>query len=532
VKHLRAISVFSSALLFFACSDSPSATPDAQPDATPDADTNVAPVAPNVLTPEPNRIDIIGADLRVTVSPFEDPDGNGQSALEVEVWLVSPSGVPTSAIWNARVTAGAEVTAGDGAFISGITEFDEWTNYAIHARYWDDSKVPKAGEWSEFRKFKTDDGSTELFAATTIRDVYLTIPPASADKINQEAYTAEGQVFEGVGVHVKGGCGSGRDLNTKNASLKVSLSWDDPSIAGCPATRRWRGQKTLTFNQSVQDPSLTHERVGYAFLQRLGVAVPRITPIRMHVNGEYWGVYHQLETIDRRFLERRFTSSRGMLYEGAYWCELEQGNLPNGNADDRCLRREFKTDVCDVASDNEPTTYDSLRDLIARLDAMPENAFYPAINEFFDYETFLSQWAAHAIMGDWDAYVYGIRNNYRVYLEPVENKWHMIPTGIDQTFGSDLSAWGTVGRLTTQCLRQPACEQRFVEKLNEALTVFEGMQLNVKAEEIYNQIKTDVFADPTKEMSNETFTNYNVGLRSWILARPAVVRADMRARGF
>jgi hypothetical protein len=526
-----------------ACSGNAVTAPDAAP---PDADTNVAPLAPTIMTPEVGRIDITSANLKVAVSAFSDPDGNGQGALEAEIWFVSPGGTPTSAMWTARVAAGAQVAAADGAFSLGTTGFDQWTDYAVRARYWDGAPVPKASEWSEFRTFRTDDGSTELFAAATIRDVYLTIPQDSYDRINAEAalpgcvhgdrqyyggaFEAEGQTYPGVGIHVKGGCGSARALSSK-ASLKVALGWDDPAVAGCPSDRRWHGQKTLTFNASVQDGTLAHERVGYHFLSTLGVAVPRISPVRMHVNGEYWGLYNQLESVDRRFLERRFESSKGMLYEGAYWCEIDSTNLPVGDVDDRCLRREFKTDACS-SSGNEPTTYDALRDLVSRLDALPADGFYPAINDFFDYETFLSQWAAHAIMGDWDAYVYGIRNNYRVYRDSATLKWHMIPTGIDQTFGADLSAWGVAGRLATSCLAQPMCQTHFVEKLNAALVTFEALQLDTKAQQIYDQIKNDVYADPRKEVSNQDFTIRNDEFREWLRMRPAQVRADIVARGF
>ena len=44
----------------------------------------------------------------------------------------------------------------------------------------------------------------------------------------------------------------------------------------------------------------------------------RIAYARLTVNGTYYGLYNNIETIDRRFLTRHFSSNRGALYEGTY----------------------------------------------------------------------------------------------------------------------------------------------------------------------------------------------------------------------
>ena len=124
----------------------------------------------------------------------------------------------------------------------------------------------------------------------------------------------------------KGGCGSAEDLDGK-AGLKVHLSWDDAQVAGCPAKRRLGGLEKLTFNNMTQDPSMSHEMLAYALYAEMGVPVPRATYARVTVNGEYFGIYAHLETIDRRFLARHFGSNRGALYEGTYWCDLIASNV-------------------------------------------------------------------------------------------------------------------------------------------------------------------------------------------------------------
>jgi hypothetical protein len=124
------------------------------------------------------------------------------------------------------------------------------------------------------RQAKSSDGSAYLFDESAVRDFYLTIPQASIDGMNAQAYppgcvpfnrdyytadlTFEDQALGGVGVHIKGGCGSSRDFSGK-PSFKIDIDWDDPALAGCPSERRLLGQKHVTLNNGVQDHSAAHE---------------------------------------------------------------------------------------------------------------------------------------------------------------------------------------------------------------------------------------------------------------------------------
>jgi len=86
--------------------------------------------------------------------------------------------------------------------------------------------------------------------------------------------TFEGQVFEDVGIKVKGGCGSSRHT-TQKAGLKISLNWDDPAVPGCPTTPAALRQTHLTLNNMVQDPTFERERLAYQLFRAMGVPAAR-----------------------------------------------------------------------------------------------------------------------------------------------------------------------------------------------------------------------------------------------------------------
>jgi hypothetical protein len=517
------------------------------------------PAAPAIRAPTAGRLDIDPATVVFEITP--PPAEVRHLESEAEIWRTG-GGELLLLAWSVRlepdletgeIAASFSLADGELQGISSETGLLDWEDYAVVVRHrilGEGEGCSRWTEWSEPRVFRTDDGSTYLFDDGQILDVELTIGPESFDAINAEARppgcvpyqrdyysvdaTVDGETFSGAGGRVKGGCGSARTLDQK-AAFKVNLSWDDPSIAGCPETRRVHGVKRLTLNNQVQDRSFVHERIGYHFYKLMGVATPRVANVRLGVNGEPWGFYLNVESIDRRMLSRWFESNGGMLYEGTYFCDLVPPNVPESEDDDSmCLSRKFSDDVCDGNPDpgDDPKTYSPLRDFVTAIDAIPDGAFFDSMPQLIDRQAFLSLWAADAIMGHWDGYAYDIINNYRVYHHPVTDLWTIIPTGIDQTFDRDVDPFAVSGILASRCLAEPACEQAFVDRLREGLAAFESADLTAMVEAIDAQITEEVAADPRKEGSVADYDNARAATVDFIARRPDEIRAYIAARGF
>lgn len=520
--------------------------------------TTEPPPAPSIVSPATGRLDIDRAALTVEVTPPAAELRHLET--QAEIWRAG-GGALLLRVWSAtleRDETGAiasTFTLEDGAF-EGISEESgllEWEDYAIVVRHrvlGDGEGCSRWTAWSDPRVFRTDDGSTYLFDDQQILDVELTIGPESFAAIDAEArppgcvphlrdYHAVDAVVDGVdypgaGGRVKGGCGSARNLDQK-AAFKVNLSWDDPAAPGCPAERRAHGLKRLTLNNMVQDRSFVHERLGYHFYKLMGVPTPRVANVRLAVNGEPWGLYLHVESIDRRMLSRNFESNRGMLYEGTYFCDLLPANVPPTDDDDTmCLSRKFRDDLCDGSADpgDDPQTYQPLRDLVAEIAAIPDGQVFAELDRLMDRDTFLSMWAADSIMGHWDGYQFDIINNYRVYHHPVTDRWTILPTGIDQTFDRDQNPFAVSGVLAQRCLAEPACEQAFVDRLRSGLDVFESAGLEDMVGAIDALIAAEVAADPRKEGSVADYDSQRAATIDFIRRRPDEIRAYIAARGF
>jgi hypothetical protein len=370
-----------------------------------------------------------------------------------------------------------------------------------------------------------DDGSHALFETESIQNIWLNIPKPSWQKIDDEALSGcaphnrayypgtirfDDAEFSHSGVRAKGGCGSSRTLDGKTA-FKAHLSWDDPAVPGCAETRRYKGLKRFTFNNQVEDASYTHERIGYDFLKQLGVTVPRAAPVKLHVNDAAWGLYLHVETIDRRFLSRHFESNDGMLYEADYGCDIGETG---------CFESKFKTDECDEPRDGDPTDKTPLENLHLRLSRIPDGDFYPAIETIFDFDTFLSMWAATAVMGYWDGYP-NDPNNYRIYHDPSNDRWTLIPTGTDQLFEKNVDPFDPVGVLGKRCLAEEDCEAVFHARLEEVAKLFEAADYPSMVRKIARQIEPEVAADTRREFS----------LAEWREAIEATIRYMERRPG-
>lgn len=139
----------------------------------------------------------------------------------------------------------------------------------------------------------------ELYGAEKVWDLDIQLSDQSLAMLRAEprAYVRADVVFEGhsienVGVRLKGGF-SFQGLGGK-ASFKVDFNqYED---------QRFLGLENITLNNMRQDRSFVHERLSYQVFVGHGLPAPRSSYIRLTVNGDLYGLYANVESVDDRFL--------------------------------------------------------------------------------------------------------------------------------------------------------------------------------------------------------------------------------------
>ena len=162
-----------------------------------------------------------------------------------------------------------------------------------------------------------------------------------------------------VGLKLKGQ-GSFRDLDGKAAfRIKVDYSVKSQELLGL---------KDLTLNNMVEDPSMLAEASSALMLEAVALPTPRVGYAYVRLNGADYGLYSDVETIDKVWAKRSFRSTQHIYeanwavgqFDGAFTCGIgagagaaggnavEEEFCANNNVDDATARRTVATQRMEV----------------------------------------------------------------------------------------------------------------------------------------------------------------------------------------
>ena len=243
-----------------------------------------------------------------------------------------------------------------------------------------------------------------------------------------------------VGIRLKGSA-SFQSIDDKPA-FKIRFD------GRCGSSRRFFGRTALTLNNLVQDRSSVREVLAYQVFRAAGVPAPRAGYARVWLNGVSYGVYVDLENVDRDLLARHFADPDGPLYEGSLEVDLRPEDL-----------WAFELD------EGESPARSELAELIARTQEAGDSVFYGP-EARVDRSAFLRFLAASAVTGDWDGY--WKPNNYRIYYEPTARLWYFVPWGLDQAWYLERTAFDGVGLLIQKCMSSRRCLREYVGELERS----------------------------------------------------------------
>ncbi len=344
----------------------------------------------------------------------------------------------------------------------------------------------------------------ELFAGTAIRRLDLVLDDAAVAALAADPRTyvrgevrSEGTVWKHVGIRIKG-----------HRSIQ---SWDGKPAFGLhfgkfKKKRRFFGLEKLALNNMVEDPSMLRETLAYRLHRAVGVPAPRTAYVQVAVNGRPFGLYLMIEPIDERFLAGHADDGTGNLYEGAYGCDLYEDDVSGFEQDGG--EDESRADLASFAATAEG----------------PADRLFAADGPL-DLRRVLAYLAVSAFVGDFDGYRHG--HNYRVYHDPVGDRWTFLPWGLDRTFRKHLGIYDSGGLIAKRCFADPSCRRDYVRSMREVLRVFETVDLPGELERTAALIDAAVRGDPRRPYSIKEVAAAQDKLRRYLGARVAEVRAGL-----
>jgi spore coat protein CotH len=179
--------------------------------------------------------------------------------------------------------------------------------------------------------------------------------------------------------------------------MQLEVSFNTYDKAG-----RFMGLKHVLFDAAEYNKSFLRDRLALAIMRDAGLAAPCANNARVVINGQYYGLFTNIEKVDSEFLERSFEDPSGNLYKRVY---SSFGWDKKTNEDDK-----DKSDIKALKGAGD------LGELLAVM----------------NLEQALLEWAAEAVIPDRDGLWAGGLNGY-VYNDP-KSGFVVIPWDLDDSF--------------------------------------------------------------------------------------------------
>ncbi|HLP11596.1 MAG TPA: CotH kinase family protein [Flavobacteriales bacterium] len=309
------------------------------------------------------------------------------------------------------------------------------------------------------------------------------------------------------------------------------------------------GLKKMNLNNCFKDPSFLREKLMLDFLVEHNLPAPRCTYAEVYINNVLWGLYTDVEEIDKTFLERWFGEKKGNLFKGDPNGDLKWfGSAPSSYYS----KYELKTNE----SENDWT---DIVQLINIINNAPSGIYQDTLESFFDAQTYLYTWATHILFANLDSYP-GSGHNYYLYHDSTANKFRFISWDVNEAFGNfnmgmtiptleNLAVTYIPSPVTNRPLHNNMLANGYEQPLYDAMCDLINLdwsiwQMEYKIDSITNIIRPYVYADSMKFFTNANFeANIDndivvpgtpggpniAGIKSFLTNRRAAIAADMAA---
>jgi len=248
-----------------------------------------------------------------------------------------------------------------------------------------------------------------------------TRPPLSNELVDGTFVFNDSEIYYNVGVRYRGSPW-GRPGRSR---YRVAFNRDEP----------FQGVREI--NLDANDGTRQRERFAFHLMRKMGAPAPYQKYVYFGVNGNWRGVYEDVQKVDKDFAAFWWNGDDGgTLYKVDDHFEfqdsgdfgIDTARLIYRGEDKESYRWYFKQRTNEHLDD-----YSDLIDLIKGLDpsTTPNSEFESAIEARVDSDEWLALLATRTLIGDWDSLGYDRGKNCYLYRPPGVAKWMMIPWDCD-----------------------------------------------------------------------------------------------------
>jgi len=349
--------------------------------------------------------------------------------------------------------------------------------------------------------------SLAVFDESRIVDFYLDFPPGEFEKLKAPpgpedlrwvncSFRFEGESYPAAHCRRKGNMTDWQ--HEQKPQIIVRFNFVDKQ-------GRFRGLRRINLESFDGAAAPVRDRLGMWIMREAGLDASRVNHARLFKDGQYFGLYMNIETVDKEFLEDHFgADSGGNLWEGTE--ELKTNEAINDNSQLMALNTLVNA---------EPLTGD-------------HTVFYAQLDALVDIPQVLRELAAETAAVADDNFSNGSSNFY--YYDHPKRRFMVLPWDLDTILTAPAAAdpfafWNDSdpNKLRQLINENPAWRAEYLDRLVEVRD-----QVLVRAPEkldaICSQIRAAVQEDTSRTSTFAAFEADCAGIRAAIVARIAALK--------
>lgn len=281
--------------------------------------------------------------------------------------------------------------------------------------------------------------SAQDFYGTGIQEVRIEFAPKNWDtkldslkKANPESRLSatawvNGQRFDSVGVRYKGNSSYFRTRNETLKKLPFNIKLDfkkkGQALKG--------NQNTLKLSNAFLDPSFLRDPLSYELIRKY-MPAPQCNFTKLYINGKYWGLYINSESVDESFIKKNYGVAGGHIVkcDPDNWKRVRsQSGCPKGENASLTYLNDNAGCYDAFYEAEDPSAWKLLLNLIKVLNKSTEQ-----IETVLDVDQTLWMLALNNAMVNLDSYNGSLSHNYYLWFDS-SNVAHPIIWDLNMSFG-------------------------------------------------------------------------------------------------
>lgn len=395
--------------------------------------------------------------------------------------------------------------------------------------------------------------TSSFYNEETLEAVYLQFEQSDYWQQLHDAYdtdiyvrgtlTYKGEVYSDIGAQFKGNTSYRKVTNDAKYSFAIAL---DEYVDG----QDIEGYNTLNFNNAFEDPSFMKEVV-YNHLNRKNIPGAKSNFIKLYINGEYWGIYSNVQQLNKDFTKEWFMTNNGSLWRADAANTTPVPAPPGGGGgggggggaqwgDGTTALNYLGTDTSSyqqyytLKHSSQDKPWELLVKLTDILNNTPDEQLQDSVSNYLDIDKTLWFLAHETVFSDDDSYIMKGKQDYYIYFEPETQRFTPLEFDGNSAMDNKNINWGMFYNeekdnypLMNRLYAIPALRQRY---LAHARTIIDELlapdDINALIDKYDALIKTWVEGDEKNLYTYNDYINSVAQLRSFMADRKTILLAD------